>query len=244
MTPRRPDQPEPPDREPVLSEADSAAFGRRIHEVAQTVDAPATLRARLARAQTTGQASWRPGVLLRARTALAGHRRGPLAALGATGLAAVLAAVLVFGGGGAGAPSVDEAAALALAPANGAAPAVSGRDDLKLGARVDDVAFPNYAYRWPAWHAAGARQDTISGRDATTVVYRGPAGDVGYTIVAGDALPEPTGGRRVQAGGQTLRVLQRDGATVVTWRRGGHTCILAARGRGVEQQLVKFATWA
>jgi hypothetical protein len=48
----------------------------------------------------------------------------------------------------------------------------------------------------------------------------------------------------VQAGGLDLSIVRRDGATVVTWERDGHTCVLAGRGAGVEQQLVKFATWA
>ena len=41
-----------------------------------------------------------------------------------------------------------------------------------------------------------ARATTASsGRDAKTVVYRGPAGDVGYTIVDGKPLAEPGGAR-------------------------------------------------
>jgi hypothetical protein len=39
-------------------------------------------------------------------------------------------------------------------------------------------------------------------------------------------------------------VVHRGARTLVTWRRGGHTCVLAGRGPGVEQQLVRFATWA
>jgi hypothetical protein len=111
-------------------------------------------------------------------------------------------------------------------------------------AQVDGVAFPNYTYAWPRWRTVGARQDRIDGRDATTVVYRGPLGDVGYTIVAGKPLAEPEGARYVSAGGLRLAVVRRDGATVVTWRRDGHTCVLAGRGPGVERQLVRFATWA
>jgi hypothetical protein len=229
MTPRP--TPEPNDRDPLLSEAESDAVGRRVRELALTVQAPPALRARLAEGERA-----RPQ---RAR-AWSGRPRLVIGTLAATGLAVVLAAVLVFAGGAAG-PSVDDAAALALARPNAAAPAVAGG---ALDARVDDVTFPNYAYQWPAWKAAGARHDTIGGRPATTVTYRGPKGDVGYTIVAGKALPEPHGARIVNSAGVTLSIYRKDGATVVTWRRGGHTCVLAGRGQGVERQLVKFATWA
>jgi hypothetical protein len=88
------------------------------------------------------------------------------------------------------------------------------------------------------------RHDTVGGRAATTVTYRGPAGDVGYTIVDGAPLPEPEGARRVVSAGVPMRVFTKDGATVVTWRRGGHTCILAGRGRDAEARLVAFASWA
>jgi hypothetical protein len=76
------------------------------------------------------------------------------------------------------------------------------------------------------------------------VTYRGPRGDVGYTIVDGAPLPEPGGARHVTANGVRLAVLRKGDATIVTWRRGGHTCVIAGRGKGVEGQLVKFASWA
>ena len=142
------------------------------------------------------------------------------------------------------APSVDDAVALALAPATAPAPAVDPDDMHLVRARIGGITFPNYTYAWPKWTTAGARRDRISGRDATTVIYRGPRGDVGYTIVDGKPLDPPSGARRVRAGGVDLSVLRRDGATVVTWQRDGHTCVLAGRGAGVERQLVRFASWA
>jgi hypothetical protein len=218
--------PEPPDRE--LSPQESDAIGRRIHDLALTVEAPASLRERLADAQASGRPK-------RAR------RRLTLPALAASAVAAVVVAVLIIGGGAAG-PTVDDAAALALARPTAAAPAPSG--PAALSATEGGIAFPNYAYEWPAWKAAGARHDTIDGRDATTITYRGPMGDVGYTIVDGKALPTPGGARRVVSDGLELAIYRKDGATVVTWEQDGHTCVLAGKGKGVESQLVKFATWA
>ncbi|HWH95035.1 MAG TPA: hypothetical protein VNT03_14330, partial [Baekduia sp.] len=86
MTPRR-TEPDPPDREPVLSEADSEAVGRRIQELAATVEAPPALRTRLGEAQRD-----RPR---RARARSRGARFA-LPALAAGGLAAVVAVVLVL----------------------------------------------------------------------------------------------------------------------------------------------------
>jgi hypothetical protein len=219
--------PEPPDRD--LSPAESEAVGRHIHQLALSVEAPPSLRARLSQAEADRRPRrrWSPRVAI---PALAG-----------TAVAAVVAAVLIVAGGAAG-PTVHDAAALALARPMAAAPAPSG--PAALSASEDGITFPNYAYEWPAWKAAGARHDTIDGREATTITYRGPLGDVGYTIVAGEALPKPDGARRVVSNGLELAIYRKDGATVVTWEKDGHTCVLAGKGAGVEAQLVKFATWA
>ncbi|MET0600722.1 MAG: hypothetical protein ABW167_01925 [Baekduia sp.] len=219
-----------PSQDPLPDDAESAAIGARIQQLALEVEAPASLRMRLA---DDGQ-----------RTT--GRRRFTLPALGGLGLAALAAVVLVLVGvgGGSSAPSVDDAVALALAPPTAPAPAVDPADMHLVRARIGGITFPNYTYAWPKWTTMGARRDRISGRDATTVIYRGPRGDVGYTIVDGKPLDPPSGARRVRAGGVDLSVLRRDGATIVTWQRDGHTCVLAGRGAGVERQLVRFASWA
>ena len=218
------DRPIPQDEDP---QAD--AVGRRIRAAAQSIDAPPRLRGRLA--QQREAAAARPARLR-------------LPALVAAGLAAVaVAVVLLVSGGGTQAPSFDQAAKLATAPPTGSAPA--GDPSARVvQAAVGGVQFPNYAYRWPSWKAVGARRDHLAGRDAVSVTYRGPAGDVGYTIVDGAPLPEPSGARHISAGGLRLAVVHRGTTTFVTWRRGGHTCVLAGRGPGIERQLVRFATWA
>jgi hypothetical protein len=238
MTHRQSTDPADRDRdpEPLLTPAESEAVGERIRALAAGMDAPPALRTWVRAAETARGPGRAP-------------RRPRLALAGAGGLVAAAAAALVIalvgvGGGGTSAPSVDAAAALALARPTAAAPAATGPSDTELAARVGHITFPNYAYRWPSWKAAGLRHDTIGGRAATTVTYRGPAGDVGYTIVDGTALPEPDGARSLTAEGVPMRVFRKDGATVVTWRRDGHTCILAGRGAGAEARLVAFATWA
>jgi hypothetical protein len=219
-----------PPEDPLPSDAESAAIGRHIQQLAREVEAPVTLRMRLADGQPSAPV----------------RRRFALPALGGLALAALAAVVLVLAGvgGGSSAPSVDDAVALALAPATAPAPAIDSANTQLVREQIGGITFPNYTYAWPKWKTTGARRDQISGRDAATVVYRGPRGDVGYTIVDGKPLPAPSGARHVRAGGVDLSVLRRNGATVVTWQRDGHTCVLAGRGAGVEQQLVRFAAWA
>lgn len=80
------------------------------------------------------------------------------------------------------------------------------------------------------WPTAGARVDRLGGRTITTVFYATHGGGrVGYAIVAGRPLPSPAGGTVVDRGGVRFRVLAAAGLTVLTWREGGHTCILTAR---------------
>jgi hypothetical protein len=211
---------------------DTEAIGRAIQAAARTVQAPAALRAGLAgqRARDGRRGAWRLG----GRPALA-------AGLAALAAAVVLAVGGLPGGGGAG-PSLDAAAALALARPTAAPPPVDAGNAALLHAQVGGVPFPNYAWSWEAWRTAGARQDRVGGRDATTVVYRGPAGDVGYTIVGGRPLEVPAGARHLTVAGVDLSVVRHGGATIMTWRRGGHTCVLAARNASVEQ-LARFATY-
>jgi hypothetical protein len=221
-----------PDHEP-----DTAAIGRAIQAAARKVQAPPDLRTRV-EAQRERAGGTRRG---RARQ-WAGRR--PAIALGvATAVVALALAITGLPGGEPGTPSLDQAAALTLSPPTQPAPAVDANDSSSVKARVDGVAFPNYQSVWKTWRTAGARYDELGKRDARTVVYRGPAGDVGYTIVAGAPLRVPAGARRMTVDGVRLAVLRHDGATVVTWQRGGHTCIVAGR-RVDADQLVRFATWA
>ena len=52
----------------------------------------------------------------------------------------------------------------------------------------------------------------------------------------------PDGARRVRRGALPLAVLRHGGAAVVTWRRDGHTCVLASRQASAER-LVRLAAW-
>ncbi|MFL5894110.1 MAG: hypothetical protein ACJ76Z_03230, partial [Thermoleophilaceae bacterium] len=159
------------------------------------IGAPSRLRAAVDRRRGAARAGRRNVVV---RRALA-----PAAAV-------VLALALVLPGAFSGGPSVADAAALAEKPPTQAAPAgVPGTPQL-LGARVDDVPFPNYAAKF-GWKPVGARQDDPSGRGATTVYYEKDNRTIAYTIVAGDALDPPSDARSTTRGGVQYRAFRDDG---------------------------------
>jgi anti-sigma factor RsiW len=182
-----------------------------------------------------------PASLVESVEGLSRARRRPRAGLrvprlalagGLAAVAAVVAAIVLSGGPGG--PTVADAAGLAGKPANGPAPPPLANSSTKLAAHVEGVAFPNLA-RWAGWHATGARRGHIDGRAATVVFYRKDGRRIAYVIVAGSGLPPPSeSGPRYQ----TLRV---NGRLAVTWRRGGHTCVLI--GDATRAELFRIASW-
>jgi hypothetical protein len=175
---------------------------------------------------------------------LTGLRVG-LAGAGALAVIAVLAVIgLSAGKGHAGSSSglgVQQAAALTLSAATGPAPSENERNRSQLQVAVDGVPFPYWKERF-GWRGVGTRNDVIAGRAVTTVFYANSAGQrVGYAIASG-AAPTTMGGTVVRRWGVSYRVLEHEGATVVTWQRAGHLCVMA--GRGVSARtLVNLASW-
>jgi hypothetical protein len=171
------------------------------------------------------------------RRVFAGRRAAAAFGAGVTALAA--AAVLLAGAGPAG-PSVASAAQLALAPATGAAPGVTA-DNRRLTASVDGIAYP-YWGDGAGWEAVATRRDDLGGRKVMTVVYANARKQrIGYAISSGTPLTVRDA-TTVTRHGAAFRVLRADGATIVTWLRDGHTCILAARGVGTSV-LLDLASW-
>src|SRR2546430_7844994 len=105
-----------------------------LHEARATDRAPAGLRARI-----EAQRPSRP-VRARRRMVLGGGLVGALAAVG-------LALALILPAGTPGAPSVSQAASLAMLGANSPAPTADPSPPAKLDARVEDGYFPNWATR-------------------------------------------------------------------------------------------------
>ncbi len=158
---------------------------------------------------------------------------------------AVLAVVGLSGGknhsGSSSSLNVQQTASLTLSVATGPAPSENERDRSQLQVAVDGVAFPYWKERF-GWRGIGTRSDVVAGRTVRTVFYANSAGQrVGYAIASGRA-PAIAGGRVVRRWGVSYRLLEHAGATVVTWQRGGHLCVMA--GRGVSARtLVNLASW-
>jgi hypothetical protein len=151
-------------------------------------------------------------------------------------VAAAVAAVFAFLGGGASITS--EAAALAQAPAEAPAPAADGP---RLRIAVDGVAFPNWARRF-GWHHTGTRADTLDGRATRTVFYEHMGHRIAYTIISGKAVQAPGDARLVRRDGKDVRLLRDGDRSIAIFERGGRTCVLAGHVES-ETTLVRLAVW-
>jgi hypothetical protein len=156
----------------------------------------------------------------------------------------VLAAALVVALGGpgerAGAPSVQQVAAVVRLPALQAAPVAVG--GARLSASVEGLAFPDWRRRF-GWTTTGRRTDRVGDRAVTTVFYRYSSHRrIGYAIVAGSPL-RPAAGHDVIRGGARYRVVTRAGRTTVTWTQARHTCVIDAPATVGAAELVGLAAW-
>jgi hypothetical protein len=164
----------------------------------------------------------------RARAGRAPRRRRVVLGGGLAGALAVLALALalILPGGTPGSPSIGEAASLALRGPS-APPPPPGRDGhhMTLSRDVDEIYFPNWT--GIGWKAAGERVDRLGGHLVDTIYYRGYGEQIAYTIVGGSALAQPHGAALTVRNSTQLRSLGLGKRAIVTWRRGGHTCILS-----------------
>ncbi|HLI58267.1 MAG TPA: hypothetical protein VKV21_01245 [Solirubrobacteraceae bacterium] len=217
-----------------------------VVRAAADVTAPAGLRASVRElADASGGARGRGGLRRLAGPGLGAPRRRaaerrriavwrPRATVALVALAAALVAVVAIALHGGAVPTVQRTARLALAAATGPAPAVdpSNRELLALRPRgARRIPFPSYA-SFAGWRASGVRQDTLDGRRVTTVFYVVGSGRAGYSIVSGAALPVPHGAHVRGPHGVLYVLATSDGARYVTWRRDGHTCVIASRSLG------------
>ncbi len=161
------------------------------------------------------------------------RRWRPMAALaGAAAAAAVVVALLVAGAG----PSVGD-----VLDAAGRSPAavVTPTGGPLLAVQVEGTRFPDYEKKF-GWRAVGQHQDEVDGRLVRTVDYRKGGETVRYSIVAGDAIEEPDG-QDLEAEGTRLRRI--GDARAVTWRRGGHTCVMFATPGVSLHTIAELAGW-
>lgn len=199
-----------------------------LHQARRTERAPERLRARIEAARPPRT------VLARRRFVYAGSLAGALAAVG-------LALVLLLPGGTPGAPSVSDAAALAVRGPTQAPPDPDPyRPETMLHQNVGEVYFPNWG-RSLGWRAVGARTDKLGGHQAITVYYQWREDQIAYTIVSAPALAAPKG-QRTWRHGTELRTMTENGRVVVSWYRAGDTCVLSGRGVTADE-LQKLAAW-
>ena len=112
-----------------------------------------------------------------------------------------------------------------------------------LQAEIEGLPFPDWNRKFQ-WRAAGARRDTIEGRDATTVYYDSPRGArAAYTILGGATIKPPDDARTVRVRGKDFHVMYRGGQRIVVWNRAGHTCVMSAPEVVPEERLIDLAAW-
>ena len=213
------------------SDAELERTAATIRAASAEVKAPAELRERVddLRGGPSAPAKPRPW-----------WTRFPAVATATVAVAAAVLAIVILPGGGD--PSVTDAAALAELPAAEPAPAATPDQPTLLAASFEGLSYPNWEREF-GWRAVGQRSEELDGRDAHTVYYENADGArIGYTIVAGDALDEPSGATPSTVDGVELAAFEANGANGVTWLRDGHSCVLA--GEGVARStLLELAAW-
>ena len=163
------------------------------------------------------------------------------AATPATGARPLVAVIALQAGETSTEPTLAKVTAAARLDATNPAPRSIGGTPPNLDARVDNLVFPDWEAKF-GWRAVGRRDDTLSGRSVTTVVYRNPDGArLGYAVVSGDELDAEPPGRPVTRDGKTYHVARAGGRTVVTWTQQGHTCVIAAPATVPSARLVDLA---
>ena len=158
---------------------------------------------------------------------------------GALAAATAIVLALVLTGAPSG-PTVADAARLATSPPTGPAPTRLDNSRSKLAAQVDGVVFPDLARAY-GWKPVGVRSDEVDGRAATVVYYEKGGKRIGYVVLAGSAIPGPSGARAVNRRGVRFEALNVDGRPTVTWERLGHTCVLT--GATSHSELLRLASW-
>jgi hypothetical protein len=192
------------------------------------VAAPAGLRERVEAERRRPSAPVR-----RRRFALAG---GLAAATAAAALVAAL--VLPTGSGG---PTVVEAAQLSDLPATQSSVPVDPSNPKLLEAAGDGVPFPNLDSEF-AYREAGARSDGLDGRESTTVFYERGGRRIGYTIISGKAIDPPDGAAKHEVNGVALSSTADGAKRIVTWLRGGRTCVMSG-DKVSTAELLELASW-
>ena len=188
-----------------------------LHTAARRERAPESLRAEVAAMRERAGARPRRIPIF----------RRPVFGAVSLGMPAVAAAVvaLFLTLGGAGAPTLAQAAALASRGPSSSAPApvLEPGKPSYLTARVGRLHFPNWE-KQGGLRTVGVRRDTIGNRDVVTVYYAAQGKRIAYSIVSSPVL----GG--LNTAGEPYTTIWHHGRVVVAWEEHNHTCLLSGTG--------------
>ena len=159
----------------------------------------------------------------RPRTVLRRRRLGWILSVAGVAAAVLVVFAVLSTSGVFGGPTVAAAAEFALGAPSGPAPGATGAGT--LDASVGGVAFPDWSHSH-GWRPVGVDHGELHGRPATVVFYEKGDRRIGYAIVDGPALPRPDNATTTTRAGVEYQTLPMAGQQVVTWQKGGHTCVL------------------
>jgi hypothetical protein len=176
-------------------------------------------RRRVVRALQAGGPATPAGLVRRVEVALQRppprRRSWPVQALAVTAAAAAIAVVAVVVAITSGGPSVTAAAALVDRGPTERAPASRPEDPALLDRRFGGVTYPFYTHHGHV---------------------------IAYTVIAGEPLEPPEGATTERVRGLELHRFRDGHRDVVTFVRGGRTCVLAGHVI-TSDTIVKLAAW-
>jgi hypothetical protein len=138
-------------------------------------------------------------------------------------------------------PTVAEAAELSLHPATEPAPHERAKRPELLRRSFAGVSYPAWSERF-GWRATGARSDELDGRATETVFYQHTHHRIGYTVISGATIEPPADAETLTVAGIDLHRFRLGRQDVVTFERGGRTCVLSGAVHDPDT-LVKLASW-
>ena len=141
---------------------------------------------------------------------------------------AVLAVALVaaLSLGTSGSSRVVQAAELSLSPSTEAPPPTNRQEPALLRRSFAGVTFPAWSGKF-GWRTDGARSDELDGRETQTVFYKHTHHRIGYTVISGQTIEPPEDAEELNVGGVELHRFRLGRQDVVTFERGGRTCVLS-----------------
>ena len=120
-------------------------------------------------------------------------------------------------------------------------PAPDRANPTVLEKHLEGVTFPDWSKKFGS-RAEGARTDRLDGRRAETVFYTHHGHRIGYTVISGEPLEPPEGAQTIRRNGVEIHRYKDGDRTVVTFERGGLTCILSSHVVHADTPL-KLAAW-